>query len=256
MRQLTVVLTLLQLLLPGLSEARSVVLLTSEAAPYVFGPGASRPGLAAEIVEAAFSASGYTVQLVHAGWSEIAHQLGRGDRPAAFPFTLTRERREYADFSEPFLISRTVLFSLCGTHTGPSALTTFASFQPPHWGVEPGDRCTQVLRRVLGARLHPVNGTGEALQALLDGEVNYVPMDQMTGRHLLADACPQTGQCFVSSFHALEERGLHVMFSRQHPAAQELRQAFNEGLERIRRSGTLASILMAYPASECRGCTY
>lgn len=231
----TLLLVLLLALLPALpvSAFEKVEVLTTEVAPYVTSSRRGTPqGAMIRMARAAFLASGVYPEFVFSQWPDTAQKLGRGAAVVAMPAVETRERREYALFSEPLMDIRTVLFSLSRWQAGDGD-PVFGVPKASLNSLDPGTVCRELLTRLPG-QVVEILDVQDALRALLDGRVQYVALDERVGWAAIHRLYPGGSDWFVSSRHALEVRQLRLMFSMESSRSKRLRTLFDAGLRQIR----------------------
>lgn len=131
-------------------------------------------GFEVELLRAVAERAGFQVRLQNVPWADLLDGLAAGRYDvASASLTVTTERRERLDFSEPFLDVRQALLVRAD-----SAITGRADLAGRLVGVQIGAPGQTLARDLAGAgNVRPADIIYEAIEALLQGEVQAVLTD-------------------------------------------------------------------------------
>jgi len=220
-----------------------VRLVSGEWPPYV---SASLPGFgpAAEIVREAFAATGHDVVIEFMPWKRCELMLDKGQAFAAFPYTGNDERRAAYDFSQPLFEGRDTFFYL-RDRLPIFTYNTLESLRPYLVGGAIGYHYEPVFT---SARLR-VDYSSDirfAFRKLMAGRVDVVIEEENVGWSILREMCPGELIRVATSATPFTTGTDHLMISRGYPDSARLAADFDAGLEKLRNSGRLATIMVAH----------
>lgn len=86
----------------------------------------------------------------------------------------------------------------------------------------------------------------ECFQMLVDGDVDFVALNNMLSTRIIQDN--QWSQKIRSAQEPISTQSLHILIAKNHPRSREYLRLVNEGIERLREEGRLARI--AYEHTE------
>ena len=229
---------------------QTVKLVTADWEPYVRDEE-DYHGYVYEIVQAAFTAAGYQVDIQFLPWAEAVRLVEQGEMDGIFPKYMPIEPEAHLSYSRPFSGGPLVLYKRKdseATFDYVEAVAAqdnlFTQLTPYTVGVVTGygnvsgfDQLTQVSTR-------PVKTDRDNLYQLFRGEVDFIFIDKYTAVYLLENILPQDYEDQLEFvLPALAYRQLHVAFVKDHPQAQEWLAAFNQGLMIIRQNGVMDQII-------------
>jgi polar amino acid transport system substrate-binding protein len=172
---------------------------------------------------------------------EVMVRSGRA--AGALPFIPADDRKAFARFSTPLVISRTVLFY---------KTDKLRYFEPGRLGdlraYDLGGVRGNAYEMRLAAAGIPLDFSPDlpgSFRKLLRGRVDLVPENDRVGWWIISQLYPRGNHTFSATERPLYVDPLCLMVSRRHDEAERLLEAVNAGLDRLRRSGRHAGILRA-----------
>ncbi len=201
-------------------------------------------GFDVEIVEAIAERAGFTVEWTNTKWDGIFVALANGEFDAvASAVTITEERKQSIDFSEPYFNSGQAIATTADntTITGPDSLT-----EGVRVGVQLGTTGDIWLTENTNADVQRFDENPLAVQALASGDIDAVVADTPT----LADILKQNpdlplkmvGEPFTDEFYGIAIR----------QGLTDLKASIDAGLAEIQADGTYDEIYAKYfgPAAD------
>ncbi len=227
--------------MPGEASAGQpvVTLATLQWEPYV-GEQLENQGFTSEIVRAAFAATGYQVEIRFTSWARALEGAERGEVDGAYPAYHSAERERKFAMSEPFASGPLVL---AARHDSSPAYDSVRDLAGLRIGVVKGYVNTEAIDQADDLDKVVAYDDAVNLRRLLIGRLDLIVIDRETARFILDEVFPGRRAEVVFLQPPLEKRELFVVFSRATENGREMRDAFNRGLGRIRKSGELQSIL-------------
>lgn len=227
---------------PALAD-KSVLLVTNEYAPYVTGVE-RRPGFFYEVVVAAFERVGVKADIQFRPWRRCAMLVEEGVAFGAFPYAKTRERSEYANFSDSIGECRNVFFYLRG-RLGDFDYTGLADLRRFSIAGTSGNYYEEIFKR---ARLRVDYAPGEAsgVRKVWEMRTDLFAEDEMVGWTLINRIFPSNKKMFGSTPTPWNINQQHIMVSVRYPGSRKLMERFNRGLKAIREDGTYRLIYERY----------
>ncbi|WP_428529418.1 substrate-binding periplasmic protein [Roseibium sp.] len=227
--------------LPTLGHpAGSVIILATDYPPFdIAEPEDDRLGFDHEVAVEAFKRKGITAEVVYVPWSRAVSETEAGNYPGLLTCAHTVERAEHFLFSAP--ISQEAYGVFYRTGHPVENIRSIADLR--------GQRVASVLEYApnaemerQGAELVNIATDTAGFKMLELGRVDYFHTGQAAGQHLKK----KLGYRNEFGFRSFVVWDYFLCFSRKHPASEELRQAFNEGLAEIRADGTYEGIHARY----------
>lgn len=204
----------------------------------------ARPGMATEIVLAAFEAAGMTTTLEYYPWPRCELMIKQGHHVATFPYVETAARKEFGKFSEAMLSQSTYLYyadqTLAGSRVAQLGNATQYTVGSLH-GYVHYDRLRQK-----GIEPTVVKSNVVGLGLLLLGRIDFFPLNDLVARHLIDKHYADLRKSFHRLPEPLYREELHLMVSRWDPEGADILEAFNRGLAIIRNNGKLNEIRRKY----------
>jgi polar amino acid transport system substrate-binding protein len=168
--------------------ATPVRLISGDWQPFV-GSDLPENGPVARIVTETFQRMGYEPEISFTSWDLILDQTGRVEVLGAFPFIASDSRRERYAFSDPILEFDYVLFYYRPHVPEPDTLTTpddFVSGGYQFGKVEGYDVWPTLANAGFEFREYPTRE--DAFQALVEGEIDFLPEGRLVGEVVLKSA--------------------------------------------------------------------
>ena len=185
-------------------------------------------GFDIELMEAIAEEAGFEYEFVNTRWDGIFVALASGEFDAVISAaTITEERKETVDFSDPYFNAGQMIFVRADTTdiSGPGDLDGKSV------GVQLGTTGDIYLSEETGAEVLRYDENTLAFQALANGDVDAAMADGPTGIDIV-QANPEMGLKAVDGVFTDEEYGIAVTKERQ-----DLLEAINEGLAAVKESG-------------------
>lgn len=168
-------------------------------------------------------------------WDSLIQGVATGQFDiAADGITITAERAEVIDYSDPYLTIRQRLL-VRADETRFDSMATFAARPDTRIGAQKGNTNYGASEKLVGPRrVVAFDGFGELIQALLTRDVDAVIVDDITGYGFVRI---HQGRLRLTA-DALEEQELGFIFPKNSP----LRAAVNAALAAMKADGTLERI--------------
>jgi polar amino acid transport system substrate-binding protein len=234
---------------PSLTRAASVPqavrLAIGEWPPY-FSQTMRHQGVFAHIVSQAFRSEGLTVEYLSVPWQRALMMVESGAVHGSPEWLHTEERARLYLYTDPVITSREVVFSL---RSRPLQFEQIAQLAGKHLGgaigYNYGEAVTKAEREGL-LQIERVAQDETNLRKLLGRRLDGVLLNQDVGLDLLRQKFSPAEAALVQvSEVAVAEKPSHMVMSRALPEVPSLILAFNQGLARLRRDGSLQQMLDA-----------
>jgi polar amino acid transport system substrate-binding protein len=199
-------------------------------------------GFFSEIVTAAFQEAGVDVVIEFYPWARCEANVKTGKTFAAFPYSVTEQRRAFARFSTPVSSSTTVLFYNSNLHKKPIVYDKLEELRPYSIIGVRGYFYSERFEKK-GLRVDYVSDEGKALGLILIERYDLLPLNNYVGFNLIKEKFPQQRNHFSVCDKPLSDDTLHLMVSRRHPDARALLAAFNDALARLKQQGAYQKIV-------------
>lgn len=225
-------------LLHGSAWARKLVLAATEYPPY-YGESLDRGGPVAELTVAALREAGFEVELRFMPWAR-ALKLGEQGRVDGLVGVWRSPEREASFFySEPVISNRIVLCRLAGGT--PARFTGFDVLRPYTVGVVRGYADPPGLVAA-GVKTEPVTHDLQNLRKLLAGHLDLVLIDSRVAHYLIQRNLGAEGRRIQCIAPPVQEHPQYLAISRSTPGGEAIAAAFNERLQRLRKTGAFQAI--------------
>ncbi len=227
------------LAIPTMATDGSELSLASDSwPPFTDDPPGQR--VAVELVHTALERAGISATTSVVDWKEVE----RGLRTATYDGSAAMWRNERRErdllFSEPYLENRLVLIGRKGSEVSAARISDLA-----------GKRVAAVGRYAYGDEIKKadgvlfVNGRNDQdnLDKLLAGEVEYMLVDELVARYLVAYQPEEAALKLEIGSTVLARRMLHFAIRKEIPGAEEIVATFNREIRGMLSDGTYAEIL-------------
>ncbi len=238
-RRLVLCLVMLLVALPTMATDGSELRLASDFwPPFTDEPQGQR--VAVELVHTALERAGIGTTTTVVDWKEVE----KGIRTATFDGSAAMWRTERRErdllFSEPYLENRLVLIGRKGSEVTAARISDLA-----------GKRVAAVGRYAYGEEISKaegvffVNGRNDQdnLDKLLAGDVEYMLVDELVARYLVASQPDEAAMKLEIGTKVLARRMLHFAIRREIPEAEEIVADFNREIRGMLADGTYSEIL-------------
>lgn len=219
-------------------QARQVVLATTAWEPYI-GPDLPGQGYVAEVAREALARSGHSLRLVFLPWARAVHMARHCQVDGYLPEYDSRDLRRTFLFSAPFPGGPIGFFK---RRDHAIRWRDLDSLKPYCIGVVRGYVNTPEFDARTDLRKQYVNNDETNLRMLLAGRIDLMLADEHVGHVLARKISPEAAAGIEFLLPPLEDKDLFVCFPAHRPASGELLEAFNHGLEKLKRDGTLTRL--------------
>ncbi len=197
-------------------------------------------GFDIDVAQAVAERAGIRMKFVNTPWEGMFNTLDQGDSDILISsITITEERRQLMDFSDPYFDSRQLI-----AVRSDLPVTRFADLQTLRVAVQAGTTGDDAAASLLGTenrKLQRFETVALALAALESGGVDAVVADNGVLAHYVAQYAGTRFKAVDDPDFAVERYGMAVKKGRADLLAQ-----LNQGLASIRADGTLARIQNRY----------
>jgi polar amino acid transport system substrate-binding protein len=203
-------------------------------------------GALPRLVREVFEAAGYRVEYVYYPWDRNLKMLEDGTLDAILPYLCSTARQRVSTCSDPLVSGDVVLFQRADQVLNWSKIEDLRAFRiATTLGFAYGTQFDAALEQnLLQVQQSGKEETGFRLLSL--GRVDFYPQDRAAGYAMINRLfSPEQRQQITHHPTLLHREPLHVLFRKNDPRADTLRQVFNDGLRRLQRSGELARLQQA-----------
>jgi len=228
-------------LLPAIAMAdgpRELHLGSDEWPPFTGSPGT--PRAANELVHTALHNVGVEETTEIADWKVVESKIRGGELDGSAAMWKSARREESLLFSEPYLENRLMLVGRAGSDVSAKSMNDLA-----------GKRVALVSRYAYGPEVNsaagvhyvPAKSDQDSLDKLLAGDVDYMLVDELVIRHLMAAQPDEVEANLAIGLNPLVRRTLHFAIRKDIPDAQQIISAFNTEIHTMQANGTYGQIL-------------
>lgn len=222
------------ILFTSVASANTVKLATGEWAPYQ-SKSLKHEGFITQIVTEAFAAEGYTVELTYMPWKRGFEEAKVGNLDGSFIWSKNPEREASFHYSDPVITLSTSLFQQKGKNISWSTLEDLSKYKIG--GVVGYAYGTEELEKQGKLKILRISKAESNYKKLGAGRLDIVLEDTDVGKETV-NRLGLSGKIETNS-KALTERDYSVIISKKSPKAQELLDAFNRGLAKLKAEGKL-----------------
>jgi polar amino acid transport system substrate-binding protein len=228
----------------GIADAEEVSLTSTNWEPYN-GELLPNYGFASEIISEAFKRVGYKVSFTFLPWNRAYKDTIKGKYDGLFASYYSKKRAEIFAPSDPYISGPLVLCSRQETEIKFKTLRDLSSYTI---GVVRGYVNTPEFDKADYLKKEEVNSDILNLIKLIRGRVDLIVIDKYTALYYLKNAPSVQGDLNNVRFLSppLEEKPLHIMFSKAVSDYKLKLDGFNRGLREIKADGTFEGILRKY----------
>lgn len=222
-----------------LAAERPKIRLASDAwPPFTNKTGETR--LAIDLAHKALERAGISADTTVVEWKDVTAGLRDGRFDGSAAIWHSAERETFLQFSDPYLENRLVLVGNKGSDVSAASLADLA-----------GKRVAVVEQYAYGEEVENVEGPlfiegpsdQHNLQRLLEGEVDYLLVDELLIRYLVEHRQEEVTRYLQIGETPLVRRALHLAVRRKLPDAESLVERFNTEIKQMQADGTYNVIL-------------
>ncbi len=188
-------------------------------------------------------------------WKRAEEVTRHGKVFGAFPYAVTKERKQHFDFSDLIMKNRTLFFYHKKHLKKKIEINTLEDLKPYRTGGVLGYNYVPVFAEA-GLNVDYVVADEQNVKKLYLNRIDIAVLDTILGWHLIQKLYPNESDVFGTSETTLGamvpslQDGSYLMISRSYPNAEQLRDRFNQALQRIKESGTCRAIFKKYGIRE------
>ncbi len=203
-------------------------------------------GLTAAIVTEACKRVGLKVDFHFMPWNRSMDAVKQGQYDAIYNAYYSAERAKNYAMSKPYFQTQLVLCSKANTNIEYDGTTQ--SLHKYRIGVVRGFVNTDAIDSDADITKDTADNDILNLRKLLHDRVDLIIIDKYQAIHLIKNN--PTIEADIRDIHfispSLESKKLHVLFSKNKPGWKSNLHLFNQGLDEIKKDGTLNDIMAAY----------
>jgi len=233
----------LTLLSPSLLVAQEKVRITTGHWPPYLDENLPDKGFVAQIVREAFASEDIDVAFSFLPWSRALAMVKTRDYQASAIWSCTESRRTEFLYSSPILPYEYVFYHRTADEF---EWRSFAELEGKNIGLTQDYSYGETLSDVIESGMVNADVTTSDLgnfKKLLMGRIDLFPMDPVVGEAMIRNQFTSQAPLLTFNPKPLRKAFYHLLFDREYAEAQELRLAFNRGLEALRESGRYQKII-------------
>lgn len=220
-------------------EKNIINISTGEWSPWS-GKEVPNNGFVLHIVREVFENAGYKVNYQFVPWKRAIIILEKGKVDASAYWYKDEKRDAFAYHSEPVTNEKQVFFYKKTTPVNDwNSLEDLKGFKI---GLSRGITYPEELQNLIDSKVltgEVVNDDLLNFRKLVHGRIDLFPGAEVAGNEILSkEFPPDTQETIGYSSKPLSVTTGHILFSKKSPKAEEYLKVFNEGLQKIRESGT------------------
>ncbi|MEH6494528.1 MAG: ABC transporter substrate-binding protein [Pseudomonas marincola] len=234
---LSIMLILAAVIAPAKAEPLALSLVTGNDYPPYTDIDLPHGGMATKLVRDAFENSGYSVEEIsRLPWKRGYLLAEQGKYHATFPYGWTTERAELFYYSDPFLLAAVYAWSRAGKS---NIMKKEEDLQGKVYCNPRGYGDFGLVLRLLDRNLlrrETSNSLQQCFKMLRAKRIDFVSVTRSNALKALSDAGMRLEEVQRSEF-ATDQSHHHLIVSKQLPRAQEIIDAFNTGLKKLKEDG-------------------
>jgi len=225
------------------TAAEKISIATNEWLPYC-GKFLPNYGIEPQIISAALQREGWDAEFTFMAWARALKLVGNGKYDAVTSASFTQERAVDHLYSESYMGSPIVFYK---RKDAPITWNTLKDLKPYKIGTVKANSYSPEFDKA--DFLHKVTSKNDVLclKKLILKQADLVVMDRFVGHYIIEKKLIAHEKKEVEVLEPpLHMDKLHLMFSKKAPDVSEKLAAFNAGLKKIIKDGTLTRILEKY----------
>ena len=203
--------------------------------PFTAEEGSAR--VAIKLVELALSRTGQlsASTILESDFADVMERIQQGEFDGSAALWKTPEREAFLHFSVPYLENRLVLVGREGSAVDARSVSELAGKRVATVGAY---AYGGILESAVGPELVPGESDAANLQALLDGKVDYVLVDELLVHHLFRGQEAKAEAALEVGGYPLVSRTLHFALRKDVDGAERMVEAFDREIRAMMADGT------------------
>ncbi len=226
----------------GFAAEKTIILATVDWTPYV-GKNLPDNGFLSKIVTTALERTGYSVEIKYMPWATILKAVENGKVDAFFPAYYSEERTVKFVVSESFF---TGPLYLCKLKSNKIVYSTLEDLKPYKIGVVRGYLNTPEFDSADYLNKKKANSDKLNLVKLIKKRVDIVVVDKYAALQIVKESIPDAIGAIDFLEPPLEEKTLHLVFSRKNKNCQAIVDGFNTEIKILTEDGSVKKIIRKY----------
>lgn len=220
----------------------TIAIATGEWAPFT-GEHLEHNGPVCHVVNDIFKGAGYEVSFSFYPWQRAYQILKSGDVPVSAYWYKSKERQKHGYYSDALTHETIVFYYLQNNPI--NNWETLSDLNGLRIGASRGNTYTDKFWRLAHEGKLSVDLADNDLKnfkKLLNGRIDIFPCSKARAYELIHKNFPEPAARTIH-YHPkpLSELTGHLLFSKAHPQAKQLRQLFNDQLQRLKQQGLFDS---------------
>ncbi len=226
-----------------IAEEKKVSLVTEPSWAPFYGQGLKNGGYLTEIIRQAFKVKGYNITVAWKPWAQAVMECESGVYDSLLGTYYNKERAKKLAYSDPIDKDEIAFFSKKGRGIKYEKLT---DLKPYAIGTGIGFTYTKEFDSADYLKKYPVVDTEQNIRKLLFDKIDLLVDSKKVVSYIIQTKFPEHIGALEILTPELESQDLHIGFSKKKPHHKQLVQDFNQGLEIIRKNGTVDKIIKLY----------
>ncbi|NOH61333.1 transporter substrate-binding domain-containing protein [Vibrio sp. RE88] len=238
------ILFMLLIFLTNQARARTVTFVTDVWPPYVLDASKGEgKGFFVDLVIEMCKSEETNIEVAYVPWLRAETMVKHGSAFAAFPYAVTKARKQFADFSVALTQSanppRIFYYRPLVPTTDSISLEKLMAYRiGTYLGYYIKEKFDEQGQEYVLAQTEE-----KAFQLLQKGRIDYLPADPESGWKWIAKLFPDSQHLFDILPEPFPGTSLHLMVSRSFPNGQEILHQCERGFQRMRESGKYFEML-------------
>ncbi len=200
-------------------------------------------GMSLDVIHTVLTEAGYDVTTRVVPWARLMGDADIGQFDIIGSLFADPELEEYLIYSDPFFLTEVRLVQPVGETY---AFTTVADLRPFSIAVGDGFLYEDEFDRATYLEKHVVTTTLQAIQMVAAGRVDLTLDSVDVVRHTITHDDPNLKDRVTFADGVLARQDIHMAIRRDVEGSQEIVDAFNATLAKMRRDGRLETLLMRH----------
>ena len=218
------------------TNAETIEMATGEWIPFT-SASMENYGNLTELVSVVIKEMGFKTTYRFYPWPRCYDSVEKGRLWAAFPYSYTQERAKEVMYSDAISCSKTVFFYYDReSDTTRVQFNRLEDLKNYKIGGVSGYFYEMAFQKA-GLTVDYVNKEAYGLEKLKLGRIDFMPLNELVGRHLIINNFPNDADKFKTLPKPLSIEPLYLIVSKTYPNSKQLLDRFNTVLKRCREKG-------------------